>query len=207
MNATQETPPTSYSTAEVARRLGVSTPTVQRWVDAGVLRAWKTVGGHRRIDGQSLDVFLAELADGRHSSVTRATPSASGITVLIVDDNPNDRDILSAIVETALPEARIRLAENGFQALQLIGQIQPDIVITDIVMPNLNGFEMLRHIASETDAAERLILAVSSHSPQQFAKLGVLPSTVKFFPKPIDPAALTDALQSVHQRRGASHRS
>ena len=53
-----ELPAASYSTAAVARRLGVSIPTVQRWVDQGYLKAWKTVGGHRRIAKQAVDEYL-----------------------------------------------------------------------------------------------------------------------------------------------------
>ena len=59
-----EPAPRSYSTADVARRLGVSVPTVQRWVDLGYLKAWKTVGGHRRIDAETADRFIAAQAAG-----------------------------------------------------------------------------------------------------------------------------------------------
>jgi len=47
--------PSSYSTAHVAKQLGISVPTVQRWVDAGQRKAWKTPGGHRRIDADSAE--------------------------------------------------------------------------------------------------------------------------------------------------------
>ncbi len=50
----------SYSTVEVSRRLGVSIQTVQRWVDSGHLKAWKTLGGHRRISAESAETLLAE---------------------------------------------------------------------------------------------------------------------------------------------------
>ncbi len=164
----------SYSTAEVARRFGVSIPTVQRWVDQGHLKAWKTVGGHRRIDADSAERFF-------HSQ--RGAPTC----VLIVDDNPDDRDLLCALVEAALPDAVINLAGNGFEGLVSLGQHQPDVVITDIVMPHMDGIEMLRHICTDSPVRPRLVMAVSSRTEAQVAEAGTLPAGVQFLPKPIDP--------------------
>lgn len=179
--------PPSYSTAEVARRLGVSIPTVQRWVDLGHLKAWKTVGGHRRIEAASAERMFRSQG---------SSPPPSPLSVMIVDDNPDDRDVLSALVETALPAARLSTAENGFQALVAIGQNAPDVLITDIVMPNMNGFEMLRQLSTQCVVRPRLIFAVSSQTPEQFAQLGDLPSDVRFIPKPIDPDAFIQAVQA-----------
>ena len=50
----------SYSTADIAKRLGISPQTVQRWVDSGRLKAWKTPGGHRRIDARSAELLFAQ---------------------------------------------------------------------------------------------------------------------------------------------------
>ncbi|WP_372525808.1 response regulator [Piscinibacter sp.] len=190
-------PAASYSTAEVARRLGVSIPTVQRWVDSGHLNAWKTVGGHRRIDAESAEAFFKshalQLAGHATSGVqAQETP----VSVIVVDDNPDDRDLLVALVETALPGAAITVAENGFQALVSIGQKVPDVLITDIVMPHMNGVEMLRQLSTQCVVRPRAIVAVSSRTPEQFAKLGSLPTDVKFVAKPIDQQQFIETLQS-----------
>ena len=186
-DATIPSPPASYSTAEVARRLGVSIPTVQRWVDLGHLKAWKTVGGHRRIEAESAErMFRAQGAE----------KLALPLLVLVVDDNPDDRDLLSALIETALPGAEIGTADNGFQALVSIGQRAPDVLITDIVMPNMNGVEMLRQLSSQCVVRPRLILATSSQTPEQFARLGPLPDGVGFVPKPIEPALFMTQLKA-----------
>ena len=178
----------SYSTAEVARMFGVSIPTVQRWVDQGVLKAWKTVGGHRRIDAESAGRFL-------HSQ--RSAP----VGVLIVDDNPDDRDLLGAIVEAALPGAAITVAANGFDGLVALGQRAPDVLITDILMPHMNGVQMLRHLSAEALVRPRVIVAVSSRTPEQFASMGALPPEVHFVRKPVQAeplkALLRDAFGAV----------
>src|SRR5688572_18909469 len=108
--------PRSYSTKEVASRLGVSLQTVQRWVDAGRLKAWKTLGGHRRIDAQSAELLFAEheLVMGEVPS-EGSTPAAQN--VVIVDDDPLDRELLVALVQMALPHAQLFVARNGFQGL------------------------------------------------------------------------------------------
>jgi excisionase family DNA binding protein len=192
-------PLSSYSTADVARRLGVSVPTVQRWVDSGHLKAWKTVGGHRRIDAQSAEDFFRS-----HGQLLREAPEPAGnlpppLQVMIVDDNPDDRDLLSAMVESALPGAAISLAENGFQALLAIGKAAPDIVITDITMPHMDGLEMIRHLATQSTLRPRLIVAVSSRTPAQIRKLGGVPPDVSFLPKPLDPQRFTEMLHKAVQ--------
>jgi excisionase family DNA binding protein len=176
----------SYSTAYVARRLGVSVPTVQRWVDAGHLRAWKTIGGHRRIDAASAEQLFRSQSLPEEGATT-AVPVPVALQVVVVDDNPNDRDILTALVEAALPGARVAVAENGFQGLVAIGQLAPDVVVTDIVMPHMDGFAMLEQLSSHCAVRPRVLVAASSQSPEQLAHRGTLPPGVHFMRKPLEP--------------------
>ena len=80
----------SYSTNEIARRLGVSPQTVQRWVDTGRLSAWKTPGGHRRIDAKSAELMFEEherTIGHKASPVDSSAPQARVMEVVIVDDD------------------------------------------------------------------------------------------------------------------------
>lgn len=192
--AEEQAAPPSYSTAEVARRLGVSMPTVQRWVDAGHLKAWKTPGGHRRIDADSAEaLFRAQREPGRQAQP--AAPSAAVLSVVLVDDNPDDRDQLTAIVQAALPTARLRVFENGIQALVAIGHDAADVVITDIVMPHMDGAEMLRQLAAHCLVTPKLLVAVSSNRNARGEPTVELPAGVRFVPKPVDPARLIEVLR------------
>jgi excisionase family DNA binding protein len=184
---TNERAPVSFSTAAVARQLGVSAPTVQRWVDLGYLRAWKTVGGHRRIDARSVEQFLAGQRPGPQ-------PAAGAVSVLLADDNPDDRDLLTALIDLALPGATVQTVENGFQALLAIGRAAPDLLVTDIVMPYMNGVEMLRELASSPTPGPRAVVVVTSLEPEQLARLGELPAGVGIVHKPVEPAAFAAAL-------------
>ncbi len=178
--------PSSLSTTDVARRLGVSVPTVQRWVDAGLLKAWKTAGGHRRVDAASVAALALH---------TAAAPARSG-TVLVVDDNADDRDLLSVLVRNALPAAELVVCDNGFEALLAVGRAQPQLVISDLNMPHMDGFEMLRRLSALPGAAAPRLFAVSSLSPAQVARRGGLPPGVALFSKPVDAAALITALRA-----------
>ena len=180
--------PPSFSTAHLARRLGVSVPTVQRWVDLGHLKAWKTVGGHRRIDADSAEAFIRVQMQQRGGASTEAAPEpVAPFTVLVVDDSADDRDLLQALVEIAVPGARITCADNGFDALIEIGKAMPDLIVTDISMPYVDGVQMIRHLCSQGQARPPAIVAVSSHSPAHVEKLGGLPPGVALLAKPVEP--------------------
>lgn len=198
--------PRSYSTSEVAKRLGISTQTVQRWVDSGQLKAWKTMGGHRRIEAEGVELLFRlhglTIAGEASAETAPDTPPAEGaqaLSVLIVDDNPDDREVLAQLLEDALPSAQVAAATNGFHGLIAIGRMAPDILITDLLMPHMNGFEMLKHLQTGCAVRPRLILAVSSNSLTELAPRGTLPDGVLFLQKPLEPDQFTEVLRSAVQ--------
>ena len=184
----------SYSTADLARRLGVSVPTVQRWVDLGHLKAWKTVGGHRRIDAESAEAFIRAQTQQRGGDAV--DEAVVPFSVLVVDDNPNDRDLLCALVELAVPKARVIVADNGFDALIEVGKAMPDLIVTDITMPHMDGVEMIRRLSMQGEARPPAIVAVSSHSAAHVDRLGGLPPGVTLLSKPVEPAWFVETVNA-----------
>ena len=184
----------SYSTAYVASRLGVSVPTVQRWVDAGHLKAWKTPGGHRRIDARSAEALFQ--GNPHIEAGTAAHDADPALKIVIVDDNPDDRELLALWADTALPGAQVTLAENGFQGLVAIGQVAPDIVVTDIMMPGMDGVEMLNQLAQHCIVRPRVLIATSSLNQAQLAHHGPLPPGVHFLAKPMVPGEFFQLLRT-----------
>jgi len=172
----------TYSTVEVAQRLGVSVQTVQRWVDDGRLRAWKTLGGHRRIDASDANALFRAFST---APVTQEQRADRGPAVLVVDNEADDRELAISLVRTALPLATVTGAGSGFEALLAVGQQQFDVLITDVVMPHMNGFEMLRHLASAGPRRPRFLLAISSHSLDELRSMGPLPPEVVLMSKPL----------------------
>jgi len=190
----------SYTTVEVAKRLGVSLQTVQRWVDAGRLKAWKTLGGHRRIEAESAEALFR--SQTQEALAAGEGPALAGGTrrVLVVDDDPLDLELIATLVRQVLPDASVELAANGFQALMAVGRTTPDVLIADLNMPYMNGFEMIRSLAEGRLAAPATILAVSSLSPSDLATRGRLLPGVHFLSKPIDRQRLGALLGAVPDR-------
>ncbi len=174
----------SLSTAEVARLFRVSVPTIQRWVDAGHLKAWKTPGGHRRVDAASVQALRAGPAQ-----------AAGPVQVVVVDDNPDDRDLLEAIVHEALPGAAVALFDNAVQALVAIGRHAPAIVITDIVMPHMDGLEMIHQLCGHCEVTPQLLVVVSATLPRSSARARGMPADAVFMAKPLDAPRLVALLR------------
>jgi len=198
----------TYTTREVARMLGVTVQTVQRWVDAGHLRAWRTAGGHRRLSVDSVDAFVrnSKMQLAGTGNDNPAPSSQSVITaragqaqrVLIVDDDEGDREIAIRIVRGLLPDATIIEADNGFSGLIQLGRQPSDFLLTDVTMPHLDGLAMIRTMSSDPALSQVRIAAMSSYSPDEIAKRGGLPSGVAFFPKPVQRAAMQAFFATAH---------
>ena len=180
---TQSPDDTLCSTREAAQLLGVSLRTAQLWVESGVLRAWKTAGGHRRILRSSVDALLAQ----RREAVGEAPPAhtAQSFKLLVVED---EADLLKLyrlqIGSWDLPLTLIT-AVNGFEALLRIGETKPDLLVTDLNMPGMDGFRMIRTLRANPEFAAMEIIAVTALGREEITDRGGLPPEVSIFTKPV----------------------
>lgn len=172
--------PKYISTREAAKRLGLSLGTVQQMVERGELRAWKTAGGHRRIDETSVESYHQRARTGATvASGTRA------LRVLIAEDDRILQKLYTHTLETWALPLEVQLVTSGFDALLEIGRHPPDLLITDLNMPGLNGFQMIRRIRENKLTAGTDIVVVSGMSDDEIADEGGLPDDVVRYGKPV----------------------
>jgi putative two-component system response regulator len=106
------------------------------------------------------------------------------ITILIVDDEPAGRETLESILE---PEGYyLVLAENGYQAIEQAKAVLPDVILLDVMMPGINGFEVCRRIRSEAELAEVPILFLTALDDRQSLLNGLEAGADDFISKPFD---------------------
>lgn len=168
------------STRQAAVRLGVSLGTVQNMVESGALEAWKTAGGHRRIPVASVESLLAK----RRSLTPSAQDPGQHLDILVAEDDKTLQRLYQATIASWNLPLRLRIVDNGFDGLLQVGQRVPDILIADLLMPGMDGFEMIRNLRAKPDLARMDIIVVSAVSREEVESRG-LPTDVTLFGKPI----------------------
>lgn len=175
------------STKDAARLLGVSHRTVQLWVENGALQAWKTAGGHRRITLASVHKLVNE----RRAITSR--PTSAKTLLLVEDDLPLLRLYELEIAGWNLPLTILK-AQDGFEALIRIGNQRPDILVSDLSMPGMDGFRMISTLRADAALAKIAIIVVSGLDRSTIDSMG-LPGDIPVFPKPVPFGALRAAVE------------
>jgi|TARA_B110000238_G_scaffold45308_1_gene48971 excisionase family DNA binding protein len=183
------------TTRQAATLLNVSVRSVQLWVESGVLQAWKTAGGHRRISVGSIQ----QLLDEKHEKQTPIRrPSTKGpVTVLIVDDNKDTLLLYKMLINNWFPSLQVETAENGIDALVKIGEFKPTVLITDLQMPQLDGFAIIERLQNDPKYDHLTPIVVTSVDEAEVAASN-LPHNVSVLRKPIPVEELKElVLQAV----------
>lgn len=133
----------TFTTAQAARLLGVSVATVVNWIDDGRLKAHKTPGGHRRIAREDLISFAHhyEMPLGGDE----LTPHSGKKRVLVVDDDPAILTLFADVLEIE-GGYDVQTARSGFAAGLAVARWRPDLILLDVHMPGMDGFEVLERI-------------------------------------------------------------
>ncbi|MCX8516762.1 MAG: excisionase family DNA-binding protein [Rhodoferax sp.] len=195
------------TTREVGDVLGIAVRTVQLWVEAGILPAWRTAGGHRRIARSAVERLWAErqqelapFIKSRSSCKTRIKQTP--IKLLLVEDDAFVQRVFSGIVATWCFPVALTTAVNGFEGLMRIGESRPDIVVTDVLLPGMDGFQMIRALKQPGSGFGSFkLLVVSALCSEEIADRGGLPADVVCFHKPVNFAKLELHIQKYHVER------
>ena len=194
------------STREAARLLGVSLRTVQLWVESGVLQAWKTAGGHRRVKLKSLEKLLAQQQQGREQENVPTRSSSHGpdspLKTLIVDDDESMLKLFELEMSGWDIPLHILTASNGFEGLIRIGETKPDLLISDMSMPGMDGARMIRTLRSDPQFQQMAIIVVTGLDVASVHAMGI-PHDIPVFPKPVPFPLLSQAVLSALQSRNA----
>lgn len=142
--------------SDVAEACGVTPAGVRKWIREGKLKAFTTPGGQYRMDSRDVLEFLDEY----HIPVPSFLQSeAANRRVLVVDDDP---DIVELVMDTLAVHEALELypAPNGYDACITAGETQPDLVVLDIFMPKMDGFEVCTRLKRNprTDSAKILVI-------------------------------------------------
>ena len=168
---------------QVAEKLMVSPITVRGWALRGLLKAEVTPGGHRRFLVSEVERFARE-----RSSQDRQRPQR----VLIVDDNQSLARYLQDFL--AAHGFTTETAFDGFDAGWKMQSFQPDILLLDLMMPRLNGFDVCRQVRGNADTRHVRVLAMTGY-PSPSNEHRILSEGAECcLSKPIDEAALLGAI-------------
>ncbi len=154
---------TFFTTFQVAKFLGVSPPTVVNWVNSGLLSAHRTPGGHRRLRLEDVVAFARAYNYPVPHQLTGAPDSAppSARRVLIVDDELDFAQTVADYLQLK-GNFEVEIAGSGFAAGVAVARFGPAVVLMDILMPDMDGFEVLRMLRKDAQMKKTPVIACTA---------------------------------------------
>jgi len=173
---------------EVAEMMMVSPVTVRQWASKGELPALTTPGGHRRFVRQDVELFA------KKRGLTFLPMTTSEIRILIVDDDHQFSDYLKEMLTLASSDVKVELAYNGFEAGQKIETFQPNVVLLDLMMPGLDGYEVCHRIKEEPRTKSIRIIAMTGYPTEENKEHIISEGAEVCLAKPLKREQLLDIL-------------
>ena len=173
---------------QAAKYLGVAQSTMRKWSDVGRVPAFYTPGGHRRYRRADLDQFLER--SGR-----TAVPPGSGPLVLIVDDDERLREFVRVNLE--VEGYNVREAGSAEEGLAALEAEPPDLILLDVMMPQVDGWEMLRRVQERHGVGAIPVIMFSGKVDEHAADEATSRGAQGFIGKPFDPRSLIDSTKQL----------
>jgi excisionase family DNA binding protein len=179
---------TVFTTGEAARICKVSQQTIIRCFDSGQLKGFRVPGSRfRRIPREALYRFMKD-----NDIPTDALESGKR-KVLVVDD---DTDLLELMVKVLEEDGRfeIKVAQNGFDAGMMVKEYRPDLIVLDVMLPDINGKEVCHRVRADGTLEDVRILCTSGLIEEDKVAELKLAGADDFLPKPFDMEVLIDRM-------------
>jgi excisionase family DNA binding protein len=182
----------TFTTFEVARLCGVFHTTVINWVNKGKLKARVTPGGHRRIPLSELVPFMKKYDMPVPTDV--ADPHRH---ILILDDEP----MMTKLIEKGFSKLKdrylVHISNNPVDALVQVGKKLPDLLVMDLMMPVMDGFQVCQILKSSPATKDMKIVAISGRKLTATQQDFLAKNVDLFLQKPFDMGDLIAAVDRI----------
>lgn len=174
-------PERTYTTHDIAKVCDVYPSTVNNWIGSGKLKAYSTPGGHHRVVREDLIAFL-----NKHEVPLPKKLTQKECRIMVVDDDVEITNVVGKAFRRCGEDFEVEVCGSGLDALIRIGQAPPDLVILDIVMPQMDGLSVCQVLKSKPETKGIKIIAVSGKKPPFNEKRPQDAKIDAFFRKPLD---------------------
>lgn len=181
-----------FTTHDISKLLGVSPLSVVNWIKQGLLKSYRTPGGHRRVKRADLLSFLK--SQGMIVPESLIHPEKK---ILIVDDDPDLLYFLEGVLRDNRENFEVRASINGIDALLEIGRWHPDIILLDLFMPEVDGFEVCKRLKNDPETSDIRVIAITGLFSQENKKRIIELGAEDVIVKPIKPELLLKKIDNV----------
>lgn len=188
--------PKLLTAGEVAAHCRVSYEAVKEWVQKGKLKARFTPGGHRRIAVDDFREFLRQ-----HDWPPLPEDVGAKHRVLIVDDDPEVVKLLTKFFGKA-GDYELATAADGYAAGFQVATFCPEVVLLDLMMPKLDGFEVCRQIKAAPRTRHTCVLVMTGTPTDEYRRKATKCGADGFLAKPFKLAELRKRIEAVFQQAG-----
>jgi signal transduction histidine kinase len=154
------------------------------------------------LSSEEFKMTVAPTRDPLPAAAAAAPAEENALRILVVDDNQDSACSMTLLLE--LQGHQVNVAHSGQAALQLAGQCNPDVILLDIGMPGMNGYEVAKHLRSQPAFADTLLIAVTGYGRASDVKQTESAGFDHHLVKPIDYDKLQSLLEARSSRRAGS---
>ena len=148
---------------KASQQCNVSPKTIINWIESGHIKAYKTVGGHRRINRSDLEAFMRK----QGIPIPDVKESAGRKKILVVDDDPIIVETIVQALEEDEADYEVISASDGFEAGLQVNHFGPDLLILDIMMPDIKGYDVCQKIKENPDTSQTKIIVLSAYLDEE----------------------------------------
>jgi len=187
-----------FTTGEAAKICKVSQQTIIRCFDNGQLKGFRVPGSRfRRIPREALYKFMKD-----NGIPTDALESGKRKVLLVDDDN----DLVELMTKVLEEDGRfeVRIASNGFDAGMMVKEYRPDMIVLDVMLPDINGKEVCHRVRADPTLEDVRILCISGMVEEDKIQELRLSGADDFLPKPFEIEFLIERMCSLLELEPAS---
>ncbi len=190
----------SFRASTIAKICQVPLTTVDRWLDENRVASFTIPKGNRRVWDTDLVPFLKT----QNVSIPASLRSLSNPSVLLVDDDPGVRHLLTRIINQFHTNAVVREAENGTEMRAKVADQPPSLIILDVNLPGTNGLELCAKLRRHPRTKDVNVLVLTGTGTDEEKDQAIKAGADAFLPKPFTNESFAKIVSQLLRRQHGS---
>ena len=197
-----ETKTILYSALEVAKLCGVVNQTAINWIKNNHLKAFKTPGGQFRVYPKDLLEFMRSRNINIPSELRAACDETEPVSygILIVDDDKGLNSVIASFIKKRLTNLSVYQAFDGFEAGSLMVEKQPRILLLDLDIPGIDGFDLCKRINESDRYGKPSIIVITALENDDIEKRVKELGAHSFMRKPLDLLKILETVKEIIEK-------